>query len=921
MKWASTLDRTTKSRELWNKAKFITKRRLKTNIHPDPVGEAARVTTTYTQNSKLSEADPATQRAVHRLQASMEQPLQQALGQRHWTDEPFTIHELEEALASRGNTSPGEDGIPYKLMSATPHCLKLQLLSLYNLSWSTGVIPAAWKRSTFIPIPKPGKKDEFRPITLLSCLHKTMEVMVLRRVQAHESTISQLSFGFRAGYSTYDALCNLTNFISRSHSVSLKTRPVAVFLDISKAFDRLPPAAVVKGLIEGGFSGSILRWLNNSLQDRWTAVRHQGTTAEHQNIDLGTPHGSVLSPTLFNIAMEHVLRTRLPKGVFIQSYADDLVLFTKATNGNLLNLQAALSAVNIRAKEIGLVFAPQKTHAMAFGRQPPPLTKLKIDSATIDWVKEYKYLGVYLDPVLNYNRHVKYTIDRLQSRINALKFLACAPDGPCTQALRTIYVACIQTVIDYGAPAMLRISKAAIKKLEAVEMAGLRVVAGVHRSTNMESLRLELDLLPYGVRRNIRSLCYLTSILAKGRSHPLHEVLTLDRVKHVKLHQHIHTWSMEAGRLLQSHPADYGNLPTPHFPTDLPWERPRFTSRISKPFKTKKEQSQADLLAFYSKEVTDLNQDRLPYFTDGSLQGGLATGACFTPEHSTFTAKLAKPATILQGELTGIGLALRHASIHHPLSRIVIHTDSLSAIQVLANRLPNDDKHLVSAIYDFTDSLEWPVILNWVPSHVGIKGNEEADLAADEAFDYPDMIILNNKPSFAQIKAHIKNVQRCRWLFQIDGLSDHSKSLWITYTLITREGSLSNTGQCRRAIEHQIHSLRTNSRPLWKDTFEDENRNRCHHCHQRYTVSHTAHYLGECEAHIEDLQQLYLALSHDQRDTDDDLEELAVRILAAESRRNYTYLGPALTRLPFRPNRLVRGSAYKRTTRHPPRDP
>ena len=66
---------------------------------------------------------------------------------------------------------------------------KQKLLDIYNQSWNTGTFPTNWKEAIIIPIHKKGKhrhsKTSYRPISLLSCLGKTMERMVNRRLQHH----------------------------------------------------------------------------------------------------------------------------------------------------------------------------------------------------------------------------------------------------------------------------------------------------------------------------------------------------------------------------------------------------------------------------------------------------------------------------------------------------------------------------------------------------------------------------------------------------------------------------------------------------------------------------------------------------------------------------------------------------------------
>ena len=259
---------------------------------------------------------------------------------------------------------------------------------------------------------------------------------------------------------------------------------------------------------------------------------------------------------------------------------------------------------------------------------------------------------------------------------------------------------------------------------------------------------------------------------------------------------------------------------------------------------------------------------------------------------------------------------MHHASQNFVQGPIVIHTDSLSAIQTLAQRYPTENKRLIGDIYQYTETLHRPIILNWVPSHVGLEGNEMADRAATKAILDPDREILDNQPTRDQIKNSIQHFHKHAWMQVLEEASERSQSLWMAYNLEFREDASANTDTCRRFVGTQVHALRTNSHPSWSTPGDEIQEHYsvsddCHYCNQSYNTSHTAHYLTECVARPEDTQRLFLALSHYQRETADTSEEVAIRILAAESRRDYLYLGPILLRSPYCPPKVY-GDNYLR---------
>ena len=155
----------------------------------------------------------------------------------------FSIHELNCAIRQLNNKkASGEDGISNKMIRHLRSVAEQKLLDIYNQSWNTGTFPTSWKEATIIPTLKKGKdrhsKTSYRPISLLliSCLGKTMEHMVNRRLQHHlekNGLLSPSQPGFRKNRSTEDQVTLLTQDIENSFQQKLQT--LAVSVDLTKA--------------------------------------------------------------------------------------------------------------------------------------------------------------------------------------------------------------------------------------------------------------------------------------------------------------------------------------------------------------------------------------------------------------------------------------------------------------------------------------------------------------------------------------------------------------------------------------------------------------------------------------------------------------------------------------------------------------
>lgn len=102
-------------------------------------------------------------------------------------NQPFTLTELQNAFKkTTHNTAVGPDEIHYEFLKQLPRGPKKYLLKIYNDIWTTGKIPNIWKQATIIPMPKPSKTPtdpmNYRPIALTSCVCKTFERMVNKRL-------------------------------------------------------------------------------------------------------------------------------------------------------------------------------------------------------------------------------------------------------------------------------------------------------------------------------------------------------------------------------------------------------------------------------------------------------------------------------------------------------------------------------------------------------------------------------------------------------------------------------------------------------------------------------------------------------------------------------------------------------------------
>ena len=202
-------------------------------------------------------------------------------------------------------------------------------LQLINDSYMNSLIPSSWKETLIIPILKPNKSpldaSSYRPIALLPCFSKVAEKMVCRRlthVLEKNLALSKSQGGFRKRLSTNEQLARLENSIR--HSLYDKNYCIALFFDLSHAYDGVWHLGLVSHLVRSGIRGKMLRWLQEYLKGRSYSVLYEGESSHSYNISSGVPQGSILSPTLFNVMLSGIPHT---EGIQMSEYADDILIY------------------------------------------------------------------------------------------------------------------------------------------------------------------------------------------------------------------------------------------------------------------------------------------------------------------------------------------------------------------------------------------------------------------------------------------------------------------------------------------------------------------------------------------------------------------------------------------------------------------
>ena len=139
-----------------------------------------------------------------------------------------------------------------------------------------GEVPEDWRIANVVPLFKKGSRDNpgnYRPVNLTSVVGKFLEKMLRDRIYARleeNGLVSDRQHGFVWGRS---CLTNLIEFFEEVTKVIDKGRAVdVVYMDFSKAFDKIPHGRLLKKLKSHEIQGGLARWTQNWLGHSYSRV-------------------------------------------------------------------------------------------------------------------------------------------------------------------------------------------------------------------------------------------------------------------------------------------------------------------------------------------------------------------------------------------------------------------------------------------------------------------------------------------------------------------------------------------------------------------------------------------------------------------------------------------------------------------------
>ncbi|KAA1096470.1 hypothetical protein PGT21_050035 [Puccinia graminis f. sp. tritici] len=353
---------------------------------------------------------------------------------------PVTNEEVRSALRRISpKKAPGVDGLANELLKSFSEPLSAHLSLLYNNILKSSTFPVSWKVAVTVIIRKHGKPDytsptAYRPIALLSTMSKLFELLLARRLTAwaeDSGVLAEGHFGGRKGSGTEDALFALEHWVKAKWK---EGKVVAgLFLDVKSAYPSVHPARLIQYLFELKCPTYLVLIIEDFLRDRSTTIRLDDFVSEALPITIGLPQGSPLSVILYILYNNSLLNQFFSTSLDSVSigYVDDVVHLVADRSAE--TAKKRLTEEGCRSLKWGAshgaIFDQAKAQFLWLTKRKMPDGDFLFGDQRLKPATEVKWLGVWLDSKLLFNRNFRVLEEKAHKTINQLKIFGSSRWG------------------------------------------------------------------------------------------------------------------------------------------------------------------------------------------------------------------------------------------------------------------------------------------------------------------------------------------------------------------------------------------------------------------------------------------------------------------------------------------------------------
>jgi hypothetical protein len=403
----------------------------------------------------------------------------------------LSVDDVLGAIKETGRFSaPGPDKFPALILRECKDALAPTIAKLWQLSLETSDIAEMFRSQSIIPIFKKGSKAvaaNYRPVSLTSHLIKLCERIMRNQMVSffeRNNMFHTDQHGFQKGKNCLTQLLHHIEDIMCD--LNLDRNADVLYLDFSKAFDKVDHKILLKKIHAFGIRGKLYNWIASFLTGRKQYVIVDGVMSTIINVISGVPQGTVLGPLLFLIYIDDIFS--VVKHSKIKVFADDSKLHKDISShiDRILLQKDLLSVVNW-ADANNMELNEEKFQLLQHGKlsdwkQPYVLPSGQILHGS-DHVKD---LGVYVDPDLNWRTHIAMKSAKAKNMASWVLRTFITRD---VATMMLLYKSYVRSHLEYCCPLWSPHMQCDIIQLEAVQRSFTAKIQGLGKLNYWDRLR------------------------------------------------------------------------------------------------------------------------------------------------------------------------------------------------------------------------------------------------------------------------------------------------------------------------------------------------------------------------------------------------------------------------------------------------
>ena len=412
--------------------------------------------------------------------------------------------------------------------------------------------------------------------------------------------------------------------------------------------------------------------------------------------------------------------------------------------------------------------------------------------------------------------------------------------GADKSTLLKLYRTLVRSKLDYGCAVYGSAKHYILKSLDPIHHQGLRIALGAFRTSPVQSLYAEAGEPSLRHRRLKLSMTYFLKLKSLP-DNPCHNVI--NNPPPSELFERTKTIAPFGTRTLphiEEANIEPNSIDSQYERTPPPWEHSNIMFDISQSC-FKKEQTSETVLRKEFQQLRERYNSYFEAYTDGSKsEHKVAAAAFFTKDpDNPKTTRLRDGSSVFNAELEGILLALKKFLTLSQPKNFILYTDSLSAVESLRNKTFKIEN--VKRFYNLLKKIppQTQLVIAWVPSHVGISGNEKADRLAKAALT--SNLAAHSRVCWSDLKPRVDTYICTAWQAL---WNDETRNKLYEICPNLKESLCNTTQPLYRRQETVMTRLRIGHTWITHNyLLKKEDQPFCHACDNPFTVKHI---LVEC---------------------------------------------------------------------------